>query len=314
MIGECAVKKIVLLMLLLTFLLWGAPADAAAQTVSVKVADFPVTLNGVKCDSGYLDWLSGHARGLDWHPRYPLIVYKDITYIPMTWYQSNLLNVSTSWSAANGLDIRMGDPAEWKLFRYDTTDAKNRSAYSASIVDFPVTVNGKPIDNAKEPYPLLLFRDVTYFPLTWRFAVDEFGWRYSFSSAAGLGIESDNAFYYAEPVPEEKYPEDSDIIWHQICIMGDAKVWLEFHAPHRHMQDGDMFISQAGKVSRVGESGLDRFGSFDVGPGSDEFFRVMDGWVYAIYHNHREDSPAGGLRPPAQARVNMLTKEIEILK
>ena len=49
---------------------------------------------------------------------------------------------------------------------------------------------GKAIDNKKEEYPLLVFRDITYFPLTWRFAVDEFGWNYTFDSTKGLNITS----------------------------------------------------------------------------------------------------------------------------
>jgi len=48
------------------------------------------------------------------------------------------------------------------------------------------------IDNTKEEYPLLLFRGLTYFPLTWRFAVDEFGWAYSFNHKDGLIINSAN--------------------------------------------------------------------------------------------------------------------------
>ncbi len=46
------------------------------------------------------------------------------------------------------------------------------------------------IDNSNEEYPLLVFRDVTYSPLTWRFAVDEFGWKYSFDQNSGLVINS----------------------------------------------------------------------------------------------------------------------------
>lgn len=61
-------------------------------------------------------------------------------------------------------------------------------------------VNGEVIDNSKEKYPLLLFRDVTYFPLTWRFAVDEFGWNYTFDMEQGLQIASKLLF-----VEEDQY-------------------------------------------------------------------------------------------------------------
>ena len=53
-------------------------------------------------------------------------------------------------------------------------------------------VNGKSINNSAEEYPLVTFRGVTYFPLTWRFAVDEFGWDYSFDPENGLVINSSN--------------------------------------------------------------------------------------------------------------------------
>ncbi len=53
-----------------------------------------------------------------------------------------------------------------------------------------VRVNGKTVDNSREQYPLLLFRDVTYFPLTWRFAVEEFGWSYHFDGESGLTISN----------------------------------------------------------------------------------------------------------------------------
>jgi hypothetical protein len=39
---------------------------------------------------------------------------------------------------------------------------------------------------------LLSFRDVTYFPLTWRFVHDEFGWDYQWSDTDGLSITSHN--------------------------------------------------------------------------------------------------------------------------
>ena len=56
----------------------------------------------------------------------------------------------------------------------------------AQIAAGKITVNGKQIANANEPYPLLRFRDVIYFPLTWRFMAEEFGWDYSFSIKDGL--------------------------------------------------------------------------------------------------------------------------------
>lgn len=114
----------------------------------------------------------------------------------MTYYQSQLLNLSTAWTAEGGLVIEKGDPETPKLFSYESVSSqKNSKKQNAAIIDSKVTVNGKVIDNKTEMYPLLLFRDITYFPLTWRFAVEEFGWNYSFDNKAGLRITADNLFY-----------------------------------------------------------------------------------------------------------------------
>lgn len=72
-------KKTIFTSLIFTFLLLAVPACAASQTVSVKVAEFPVTLNVVQVGKGYYDWLT-EDKGLPGHyAQYPLLVYKDIT-------------------------------------------------------------------------------------------------------------------------------------------------------------------------------------------------------------------------------------------
>jgi len=114
----------------------------------------------------------------------------------MTYYQSNLLNLDTSWTAEDGLVVTKGDPEIPKVFNYEKPiENRNSRTQTATIIDSKVTVNGKVIDNESEPYPLLNFRDITYFPLTWRFAVEEFGWNYSFSESRGLNIMADTFFY-----------------------------------------------------------------------------------------------------------------------
>jgi hypothetical protein len=40
----------------------------------------------------------------------------------------------------------------------------------------------------------LNFRNVTYFPLTWRFTADEFGWEYSWDEKSGLQINTGDPF------------------------------------------------------------------------------------------------------------------------
>lgn len=153
-----------------------APAALAADTVQVTLPDFTVTLNGQSTSNDY--------------SKYPLLVYKDITYFPMTYYDCRLLGIKTDWTTDTGLVIDKNEDYFYEYMR-EVNDNKNARKQTAKIADEKITVNGKVIDNSKEEYPLLVFRDVTYFPLTWRFAVNELGWQYRFNQQEGLVIDND---------------------------------------------------------------------------------------------------------------------------
>lgn len=153
------------------------PVYAAQSTVKVNLPNFTVTLNGTVIDNSY--------------SKYPLIVYNDITYFPMTYYDCRFLGLETDWQdSKSGLFIdTTGIQGAYNPYTQSQKNAKNSTA---QIAAFPITVNGQAIDNAKEQYPLLIYRDVTYFPMTWRFCVDEFNWEYSFDNQTGLTITSAN--------------------------------------------------------------------------------------------------------------------------
>ena len=69
-------KKFIATTILSAFLCTFSPTPAAlaADTVQVTLPSFTVTLNGQVIDNSYR--------------QYPLLVYKDITYFPMTYYLS----------------------------------------------------------------------------------------------------------------------------------------------------------------------------------------------------------------------------------
>jgi hypothetical protein len=155
-----------------------APASAAklGSSVTVTVPTFDVTLNGHKVDNSY--------------SKYPLLVYKNITYMPMTYHGARWMGLTTSWTESAGLGIAQDASAlALEYNNYDTT-TKNSSSYTATVASFNITVNGRKIDNTSEKYPLIVFRGVTYFPLTWAFCVNDFGWSYSYTAKTGLVINS----------------------------------------------------------------------------------------------------------------------------
>lgn len=157
--------------------LYAAPALAADVTVALPT--FPVTLNGVTMEQS--------------KSQYPMLVYKDITYVPMTWADTRLLGLESSWTQQAGLSIVKAATVQdsktaQSAYQPYTTSTANAKSYKAATASGKISVNGKTITNSNEEYPLLVFRDITYFPLTWRFAVNEFGWDYSFDQKNGLVI------------------------------------------------------------------------------------------------------------------------------
>ncbi|WP_159883660.1 hypothetical protein [Paenibacillus puerhi] len=171
--------------LLIAAAVWTSlPQSGHAQTkqVSVAIPTFQVSLNGIQVDNAYR--------------QYPLLVYKDITYFPMTYYDSRFLGLVTKWDSDQGLEIeKTGISAAYRDYK---GSIRNAGRYTASIPDFAVRINGKNIIQSEEVYPLLEFRDVTYFPLTWRFAAEELEWSYRFDAREGFVIESSNP--QVEPV------------------------------------------------------------------------------------------------------------------
>lgn len=190
-------KKIVLYAVLLTLslnlILPPKESIAADSNVKVTLPKFPIKLNGNKVENQYRE--------------YPLLVYKDITYFPMTWYDSRLLGLRTEWTQNDGLKIVKGNVTS--SFVPDRTSHTNSSSYKATVPTFEITINGGTVDNSKEEYPLLNYKDVIYFPLTWKFAHVEFGWDYVWSDSEGLSITSNNPQVKAVNLP--KSAGDNDV-------------------------------------------------------------------------------------------------------
>lgn len=162
------------------------PVSANSNQVIVTIPAFKVTLNGEIMDNEY--------------NKYPLLVYKDITYFPMTYYGSRFLGLKANWYEKRsvlfvGVCPESEKENQLKIIRNSN---KNGSRYNAVIADYDLALNTLDIksfiNNSSEKYPILNFRGISYFPLTWKYAVDEFGWDYSYSNQDGLVINSGNAF------------------------------------------------------------------------------------------------------------------------
>ena len=161
----------------LLLLCLSAPAAQAAAPVTVTLPNFPITLNGTIIDNA--------------HRQYPLLVYQGITYFPLTYHDTRYLGVESRWDEdtqtlfVNASNIAGGYQAQQQK-------QANAKSASAAICPYTVVIGGQTVDNSQETYPLLVFRNVTYFPMTWAYGVEQFGWQYAFDPAKGLTIASAN--------------------------------------------------------------------------------------------------------------------------
>ena len=174
---EKIIRLLACIAVALSLFLSGFPVYAAS--VSITLPTFPININGQLIDNT--------------NRQYPLIVYNDITYFPMTYDDCRFLGLESDYSAETGLDIRATSVGG--NYNNYAASTKNPLTGTAQIVSFAIRVNGNIIDNSKEDYPLLLYRNITYFPLTWRFAYDEFGWEYYWDVGSGFVI---NSYTYEE--------------------------------------------------------------------------------------------------------------------
>ncbi len=166
---------------------------AMPAKVPVSVANFPIRLNGVLLRDQKESY-------------YPMLVYQGITYLPMTADYGRFLNLMAHWVEEKSMmTIYSWNISFSPLSYYDPSPTlpqgvTNQNLY-AQPVWYPVSVNGEALDLNSQPYPILSFRNITYFPLTWHFAVDLFDLNYRFTATDGLEIKSSG--YQPEAAPQD---------------------------------------------------------------------------------------------------------------
>ena len=130
--------------------------------------------------------------------KYPLLIYSNITYFPMTYHLSRFMGVSADWNnGSKTLDITAGGA---RTAYAAETGKKQSGSVSVTLPSYKISVNGAQINNKEEKYPIFNYNGITYFPLTWAYAVDSFGWSYQWDAVNGLRIDTSSA---PTPAPVE---------------------------------------------------------------------------------------------------------------
>ena len=134
----------------------------AEAAMRADVVTGKVTLNGQVIDNK--------------NAKYPLLTYSNITYFPMTYQLSRFMGVETDWNnAAKSLNITAGGAQSAYVAE---TGKAQRGSVAVTLASYKISVNGAQINNKEEKYPIFNYNGITYFPLTWAYAVDSFGWSY----------------------------------------------------------------------------------------------------------------------------------------
>lgn len=207
-------KKIFSLMLLLIWVISLVPV-AASSYIDVTIPSFPVLFDGYDICHEY--------------SAYPPIMYKNITYLPMTYGYARFMGLKTSFDS-NSRVFDVGKTYENITEPFLITGNQFLNEHSTSlkavIPTYKIRINGSKVvqNNSRAEYPILNFRDITYFPLTWEYMVDDFGWTYTFSQSKGLDIKLNN-YTFRDPGTDlsptyvffngERILEDSIVIKYQ---------------------------------------------------------------------------------------------------
>ena len=181
------IQSLLAIVCCVTVALSAIPTAEAAMRASVVTGK--VTLNGQVIDNKTA--------------KYPLLIYSNITYFPMTYHLSRFMGVSADWNnGSKTLDIAAGGA---RTAYAAETGKKQSGSVSVTLPSYKISVNGAQINNKEEKYPIFNYNGITYFPLTWAYAVDSFGWSYQWDVVNGLRIDTSSA-----PAPAPVEPGTGD--------------------------------------------------------------------------------------------------------
>ena len=95
--------------------------------------------------------------------QYPLLLYSNITYFPMTYHLCRFLGLETNWDN-DTRTLSITQTGERGPYVPDTGYPRKSGKAAVTRADYPVEINGVYIDNSEAAYPLFNYGGVTYFP------------------------------------------------------------------------------------------------------------------------------------------------------
>lgn len=142
-------KKIISLIILLILSIQGV---SAANIEEAEIVDYRVFI-----DDREVDIISSE---------YPILNYDDMTYMPLASDFVYGLGLSIEFDSETGLTIDKRNTKGRFNQKFLTGSNILSSKVDVNLYDRPVSIEGEIIDESNETYPLLVYKDIIYFPLS----------------------------------------------------------------------------------------------------------------------------------------------------
>lgn len=161
--------------LLLTMIICLQVPSFALETFELEVVNYEIEINDVRLETN--------------KSQYPILNYKEVTYLPMTWQNLQSLSLNVKFDSTNVFISKAEEMAS------GYTNGEELKAFpesvSAVLPERNIYINDVILENKIQEYPILEYKGVLYLPMSDSFANKLLGIKLSFNTVSGLKINSD---------------------------------------------------------------------------------------------------------------------------
>ena len=155
-----------------------------AKSVDIHLPTFNIYVNEVKVENDY--------------KKYPFIVYKGITYFPLTYDDAKFMGWNLKWiKKTRELHVVSTEQVnyQWEEYKQVKGKTKNKKIMKAKTPEFKIKFGEKYLPKTIGKYPVLVYNHVTYIPLVYDYNYEDSCMSFVFSKEKGLEITRPEALH-----------------------------------------------------------------------------------------------------------------------
>lgn len=148
-----------------------------AKSVDVHLPTFDIYVNEVKVENDY--------------KKYPFIVYRGITYFPLTYDDAKFMGWNLKWiKKTRELHVVSTEQVnyQWEEYKQVKGKTKNKKIMKAKTPEFKIKFGDEYLPKTIGKYPVLVYNHVTYIPLVYDYKYEDSCMSFVFSKEKGLEI------------------------------------------------------------------------------------------------------------------------------